>query len=430
MTFRRPRIWRRFLLILGASAILFLLCRNDKPRWLAARRAHSSCTGFDLASVSEDLHSRMKAESDYTPVEIHQFVCGIINHNMTASAQLECPATISQRYHSLIPVDGTHPEIQYFFALNLYQVIHIILPLMGSILEAIRYLGPEHCALSIVEGRSTDGTYEILARLKPELDAMGVRYYFSRSPINPLGPGENRIKDLSELRNMALEPLITGARQKGGPFGHDPMIIFINDIGICPEDILELIYQQKVQDATMTCAFDWREEGVIHDVWVSRDLSGDLFFDISSDGSIWDSHNLFSHHGPSRERFIKHLPVQVYSCWGGMVTLDSGPFIDGQVQFRFSEEDECYMGEPTLLAQDLWRLGLGKVLAIPTVNVAYEYRWSLRAKNEKGYVHTLLGNSGPGRYSPHDELVHWQKEPPKQIKCMPAWDDQSWVDAV
>ncbi|PWY96003.1 hypothetical protein BO94DRAFT_455488 [Aspergillus sclerotioniger CBS 115572] len=429
-SFRLPTLWRRLSLVLGGLVIVCFLYSTYDSSWTQwqAPVPVTSCTGFDLASVSEDLHDRMKAESDYTPAEIDQFVCGIVNHDMSASAQLECPATISPRYQTLIPTDaGTSPEIAYFFTLNLHQVIHIILPLMGSILEAIRYLGPEHCALSIVEGRSTDGTYEILASLKAELDVLGVRYYLSRSSLNPLGPGEDRIKDLAELRNMALEPLITGVKQKNAPFAHDPMIIFINDIGICAEDILELAYQQKVQSASMTCAFDWREEGVIHDVWVSRDLAGDLFFDISSDGRIWDSHNLFSHHEDSRQRFSKHLPVQVFSCWGGMVTLDSGPFIDGQVRFRYSEEDECYQGEPTLLAQDLWRQGMGKVLAVPAVNVAYEYRWTLRAKQDKGYVHDIVNKP---RYKGHDELVRWQEEPPKKIKCMPSWDKQSWVDAI
>ncbi|PYI10994.1 alpha-1,3-mannosyltransferase CMT1 [Aspergillus sclerotiicarbonarius CBS 121057] len=431
-SFRPPKLWRRLSLVLGALMLLCFLYSAPDAGWTQwqAATAHapvSACTGFDLASVSEDLHARMKAQSDYTPAEIGQFVCGIVNHTMSASAQLECPATISPRYQSLIPTDVGTPEIAYYVALNLHQMIHIILPLMGSILEAIRYLGPEHCFLSIVEGRSTDGTYEILAGLKPELDAMGVRYYLSRSPLNPLGPGENRIKDLAELRNMALEPLITGVKQRNVPFDHDPMIIFINDIGICPEDILELAYQQKMQAATMTCAFDWREEGVIHDVWVSRDLAGDLFFDISSDGRIWDSHNLFSHHEDSRRRFSKQLPVQVFSCWGGMVTLDSGPFIDGLVQFRYAEENDCYQGEPTLLAQDLWRQGLGKVLAVPAVNVAYEYRWTLRAKQDKGYVHDIVNKP---RYKKHDELVRWQDESPEKIKCMPSWDRQSWVDAI
>lgn len=37
---------------------------------------------------------------------------------------------------------------------------------MSSIVEAIRFLGLEHCAILIVEGRSDDGTYESSQRSK------------------------------------------------------------------------------------------------------------------------------------------------------------------------------------------------------------------------------------------------------------------------
>lgn len=43
----------------------------------------------------------------------------------------------------------------------------------------MRFLGPQCCALSIVEGWSTDETYAILAGLKQELAAFGVPYFLS-----------------------------------------------------------------------------------------------------------------------------------------------------------------------------------------------------------------------------------------------------------
>jgi alpha-1,3-mannosyltransferase len=48
---------------------------------------------------------------------------------------------------------------------------------MSSIVETMRFLGPENCAISVVEGRFEDGAYEILATLKVRIDAMG-GYFF------------------------------------------------------------------------------------------------------------------------------------------------------------------------------------------------------------------------------------------------------------
>lgn len=82
---------------------------------------------------------------------------------------------------------------------------------MSSIIEAIRYLGPAYCAISIVEGRSDDGTYEVLADLKMHVEALGAQFFLSTSTINPKAEGEDRIKRLSQLRNKALWPLKASA---------------------------------------------------------------------------------------------------------------------------------------------------------------------------------------------------------------------------
>ena len=34
-------------------------------------------------------------------------------------------------------------------------------------------------------------------------------------------------------------------------------------------------------------------------------------------------------------------------------------------------ETECMQGEPQLLCKDLWRMGYGKIAAVPTVNLEY-----------------------------------------------------------
>ena len=168
--------------------------------------------------------------------------------------RLECPAPDTYRYEYLAePAPKSNGEIEqkkYFFALDLHQCTHILPRLMGSIVEAIHFLGPENCALSVVEGRSTDGTFEILSLLQQNLTNVGIEYYFESSDINP---NQSRIQALADLRNHALKPL----RDNFDRFSQDITVIFLNDVAICMEDILELIHQRMFQEAVMTCAMDW-----------------------------------------------------------------------------------------------------------------------------------------------------------------------------
>ncbi|OJD15368.1 hypothetical protein AJ78_04373 [Emergomyces pasteurianus Ep9510] len=394
-----------------------------------------SCADFNPAVVSDKLHSIIGKSRSHTNEEVHEFVCSIMNHDMNLTAKLDCPVTIDQRYEDLRiqQVFLSRPRIQFYFALDLHQAVHIILPLMGTIMQVIRHLGPEYCALSIVEGRSTDGTYEILAGLTSELKALGVRYFLSQSSRDPLAPGENRIAALAELRNKALLPLFEDDApmfsRRPYRFSSDAIIIFINDIVLCPEDILELVHQHRLQSAVMTCAFDWNSQASsFYDSWVSRSMSGNLFFEVSHDAKHWLAQDMFFDDPPSARRYEKSLPLQAYSCWGGMVTLDAAMFIKRKVSFRNSAAGECYMGEPTLLAKDLWRIGQGKILVVPSVNVAYEYSFAREAKESRGYVHNILQ-----KFAKHykvEELVQWQEKPPPVVKCMPVFNQQSWVDSL
>jgi alpha-1,3-mannosyltransferase len=82
------------------------------------------------------------------------------------------------------------------------------------------------------------------------------------------------------------------------------------------------------------------------------------------------------------------------------------------------------MGEPMTLAKDFWRAGLGKILAVPSVNVGYEYDGAQDAKEKRGYVHQIVGHI---QYNSQDELVSWQESPPSMVKCMPVFSRQWWV---
>lgn len=288
-------------------------------------------------------------------------------------------------------------------------------------MEAITFLGPENCVLSIVEGRSDDGTFEVLDTLRPSLQTLGVKYFFQTSDINPLAQGGDRIKSLATLRNLALQDLFTNPAH----YDADTTVIFSNDIALCMEDILELIHQRRWQGADQTCAMDWTyvgEHPTFYDVWIARGMTGDTFFRIPEDGS-WDfAWNLFWNDDKSRARLAASKPFQVFSCWNGVTAFTAKPLLDGTVKFRSNKEGECFQGEPKLFAKDLWANGYGKIAVVPSVNVEYSDENGRKIKALKGYVSRHVTNEGD------DARIEWEAKPPQKVKCMPNHENQFFVD--
>ncbi|KAK6364247.1 hypothetical protein LTS17_012418 [Exophiala oligosperma] len=382
---------------------------------------------------------------------VEPYISAIMDPNSTSFERLFCPPASLDRYDGLrrnpprtTPTRKDHTR-RYFFALNLYQSAHILPRLLGSIIQAIRILGPEVCVLSIVGGRSDDGTTEILTTLRPHLEALGVKYYFGTSPIDPLEEGHDRITELANLRNLALDPLVRRPTQYASP---DTIVIFLNDVAICPDDILELVYQYTLQQADMVCAMDWKDDGhVFYDSWVSRGINGDLFVEVPQSGS-WDFvRNLFWNDPISKARLDAKLPIQVYACWNGATVFDAKPLFeaDDNIRFRASYEHECYMGEPTLFCKDLWKNGRGRIAVIPSVNVGYSDESGRIVKRVQGYTSDNVdvfntSNSDQSAEEEEDDsrtkirnsttatMIDWKTDPPGLVKCQPDWHHPSWVE--
>ena len=74
-------------------------------------------------------------------------------------------------------------------------------------------------------------------------------------------------------------------------------------------------------------------------------------------------------------RFRQHLPVQVQSCWNGVAILDPAPFYQPKhVRFRMARiaEGECSASECSLICNDYWEAGYGRILMVPRVKLAYD----------------------------------------------------------
>jgi alpha-1,3-mannosyltransferase len=307
---------------------------------------------------------------------------------------------------------------KYFFALDIRQKINLLPRLMGSVVEALRFLGPENCALSVVEGNSIDGTYEVLKTLQAEVEKLGSASYFQRSDLDP-GTGDRIIK-LAKLRNLALAPLTDHPEA----YAANATVIFLNDVAICLEDILELIHQRQWLGADMTCGMDWVYVGrdpTFYDVWIARTITGDLFFDIPPDGNWNSAWNLFWNAPDDKSRLAAHKPFQVFSCWNGAVAISARPFLERLVAFRGSRPGECYQGEPKLFCKDIWFAGYGKIAVVPSVNLEYTDEAARKIKSLKGYAGQWVGGEDDSY------KIDWQLQPPEKVKCIPAgYDSQEW----
>lgn len=216
-------------------------------------------------------------------------------------------------------------------------------------MEIIHFLGPANCALSIFKGRSHHGAFEILQSLNPFLAALDVTYHFTTNAIDPKAGGGTSASRPCHPLHQALHPLSSSSDS----YDPDTTVLFINDVALCIEDILELIHQRVLQKADMTSAMDWIYGGAtFYDVWVSRAMNGDEFFEIPQSGGWEFAEKLFWNNLASRETWEAKKPFQVYACWNGATAFTAKPIMEHKVKFRTvmrgkwsdSNDKECYMG--------------------------------------------------------------------------------------
>lgn len=358
--------------------------------------------------------------------DVEPYVNAILRPEDDTLPRLLCPVPTYSRYDYLRSNQSSsaaNADIEYFFALDLYECVDLLPRLMGSIIEVMHFLGPERCALSIVEGRSDDGTYEVLTALAEKVESIGAKYYFQRNNVNPKAQGEDRIQALADLRNLALQPTIDYKDE----FSDEAAVLFINDVAICSEEILELLHQRVFQGADMACAMDWTFLGPdpsFYDVWIGRGVNnGDLFFNIPDTGSWEYSTDLFWNDPETQSRWKTGKSFQVYSCWNGAAIFPAKPIMDKNITFRRSYDDECYQGEPQIFCKELWMLGYDKLAVVPTVNLEYSDEAAKRLKEYYGYTSDWIKKEAQ---EDPTLKIDW-KGPPAEIKCMPEHTRKYWV---
>lgn len=269
----------------------------------------------------------------------------------------------------LQPTEGSAAQHKYFFAINLYNSFDVIPDLFATIFRVAAVLGYHNVFVSIYENGSTDQTKALLRIFDALCRSVGLRVVI-RTSRRTRGAFNHRIEYLAEVRNAAFGPLFELREEQNEYFDS---IIFMNDILPCVDDLLELIWQSRLNNAGITCAADYMyHEGigapVFYDNWVARDINGTAL-----ENAPFES---IFHHAPSSDRFQRHLPIQVQSCWNGIAILDPAPFYMPQrVKFRMANivQGECSGSECSLICNDYWDVGYGRILMVPRVKLAYDH---------------------------------------------------------
>lgn len=183
-------------------------------------------------------------------------------------------------HHTCPPIsyDKMYTSIRlrkYFFAINLHDNQEILPQMMGNIIELISYIAPQNLFLSIFESGSNDQTKEILDKFIKIITPLSIKYQIFTSPLSKTEQ-MNRIEYLAYVRNMALEPLFKSIEvlSANSKFIEDQVeydaVLFLNDVYYCANDILELFYQQALNDAHIVAGMDYDAPNglpMFYDTW-------------------------------------------------------------------------------------------------------------------------------------------------------------------
>jgi alpha-1,3-mannosyltransferase len=333
---------------------------------------------------------------------------------------------------------------KYYFAINLYNSFDIIPDLFATLFRVAAVLGYQNVYVSIYENGSTDQTKALLRIFDALTRSVGMRVSIKRS-LRTRGTFNHRIEYLAEVRNAAFGPLHDLRDAENEYF---ETIIFMNDVLPCVDDLLELIWQSRRNNAGITCAADYMfhpEIGspVFYDNWVARDINGTALENAPFEKVLHDRQASY--------RFLRHLPIQVQSCWNGIAVLDSQPFYSPpQVSFRMARiiDGECSASECSLICNDYWQAGYGRIMMVPRVKLAYDNKVYRIIHPDRRNLTAIRGykrlgglpddpRSDPqdrGWFGPHDRLfTEEESEPlnfepgPEYVWCW-GWDGAGDLD--
>ncbi|KAI8205741.1 Alpha-1,3-mannosyltransferase CMT1 [Colletotrichum sp. SAR 10_77] len=262
-----------------------------------------------------------------------------------------CPASIPSR----------HPGNETFFIASIHRNNGALLahPISSNVLKLIDYLGPDRVHFSAVESGSKDDTKARLSSLQEQLNAKGVSNTIilgktapeqlaeihDRPPpssgFGPPPPGwtwnphENqfdmrRVTYLARERNRAMDPLAELLASQDRRFDK---VIWLNDVVFETREVHMLLGTRGGAYAA-ACAMDFILWPYYYDTFALRDDAG-----LKTASWYWP----WFHSPRARASAEAMEPVEVKSCWNGMVVFDAAPFYDEGLRFRGVEDSLAAM---------------------------------------------------------------------------------------
>ena len=221
------------------------------------------CTRRPQELYAEQVHER------YAPLIGHKkpwsssgsFLARLLGGGKDA-AQIQLGS--GERFKEKMKRDLQAQQHKYFFAINLFNSFDVIPDLFATFFRVGAVVGYHNVFVSIYENGSNDQTKALLQIFDALARTVGLRVMISTS-MRTRGHFVHRIEYLADVRNAAMVPLHELRDSSNEVFDS---IIFMNDILPCVDDLLELIWQSRKQNAGITCAADY----MYHDDIVSDSL--------------------------------------------------------------------------------------------------------------------------------------------------------------
>jgi len=280
---------------------------------------------------------------------------------------------------------------KYFIAINLHDNQEVMPDMMQQLKVIIKHLQPKNVFVSIFESGSSDQTKLYLGLCSTILETIGAPYLIQTSGESR-SVGMHRIKYLSHVRNVAMNPLFTQETRFD-------RILFLNDVFFCASDALSLLMQATANKADMVCGLDYDTDDNgpgFYDTWVARDINGKRF-EKRPLGNFTSSNE-------SNALLKANKPFQVQCCWNGMSVLNAAPFYDPykikfhQTDTKVLQENEtsvtysaCDASEISNLCTDFIQNGFVRAMVVPEVKVAYDWKtYSVIRDTSKVHQQTLV----------------------------------------
>ncbi|KAI0018296.1 cryptococcal mannosyltransferase 1-domain-containing protein [Xylariomycetidae sp. FL0641] len=206
-----------------------------------------------------------------------------------------------------------------------------------AVLDLVHYFGAANVHVTAIESGSQDETKEALIELKLALDERGVSNTIelgqtvweqleeieTRPSPDAREPGwiwnvaesqfeMRRIPYLARVRNQAMRPL----KELEGMGRTFDKVLWINDVVFDTEDIITLMNTHNGNYAA-ACSMDYKDAPLYYDTFALRDDMGQ-----KSASLHWP----WFQSPTSRASALRNDPVQVESCWNGIVAFNSAPY--------------------------------------------------------------------------------------------------------